>query len=99
MDNNFDITRNIKSLENLKVELLNRTASIFKAFNNDDMSLEIVDDICHIIITGYLLGSKLGYDFGEIDEEILKRIRSILAEVNEENSENYKDLIAHLKKR
>ncbi|WHE07174.1 MazG-like family protein [Thermoanaerobacterium thermosaccharolyticum] len=99
MDNNFDITKNIKSLENLKVELLDRTASIFKNFNNDDISLELIDNICHVIITGYLLGNKLGYDFREIDEEILKRIKSILAEIDEEGSENYKDLIAYLKKR
>lgn len=98
MENNFDITRNIKSLENLKVELLLKTASVFKNFNNDDLPQELIDDICYVIIIGYLLGDKLGYDFREIDEEILKRIKSISADI-EEDSQNYRKLAEYLKKR
>ncbi|SNX53756.1 MazG-like family protein [Thermoanaerobacterium sp. RBIITD] len=99
MENNFDIAKNIKIIENLKIELLNRTASLFNAFNQDDMSLELIDDICHIIITGYLLGNKLGYDYKELDEEIEKRIRLIPAEIKEEDTLNYKELITYLRKR
>ncbi|MGJ7044749.1 MazG-like family protein [Thermoanaerobacterium thermosulfurigenes] len=98
MENNFDIMRNIKSLENLKVELLSKTASVFKNFNNDELPQELIDDICHVIIIGYLLGNKLGYDFKEIDDEILKRIRSISAEI-EEDAQNYRELAEHIKKR
>lgn len=99
MENNFDIAKNIKIIENLKIELLNRTASLFNAFNQDDMSLELIDDICHIIITGYLLGNKLGYDYKELDEEIEKRIRLIPAKIKEEDTLNYKELITYLRKR
>lgn len=99
MENNFDIAKNIKSIENLKIQLLNRTASLFNAFNEDDMSLELIDDICHIVITGYILGNKLGYDFNELNEEILKRVKAIPADLNEENEYNLKELIAYLRRK
>ncbi|MDI6604815.1 MAG: MazG-like family protein [Thermoanaerobacteraceae bacterium] len=96
MESNFDIAKNIKNIENLKIQLLNYTASLFKAFNDDDKSLELIDDICNILITAYLLGNKLGYDFTEIDEEIRKKIKLIPSDIKQNDEYNYKEFAVYL---
>lgn len=99
MKGNFDIAKNIKSIEKLKLQLLNRISSLFNAFNEDETGEELIDDICNILITSYLLGEKLGYDYKKIDEEILKRLRLEAIDKSREGEYNFSDLEKYLKVR
>lgn len=99
MKGNFDIAKNIKSIEKLKLQLLNRVSSLFNAFNDDETGEELIDDICNILITSYLLGEKLGYDYKKIDEEIIKKLKLEAIDKIKENDYNYTDLEKYLKVR
>lgn len=72
MKNNLEIAKNIMSIENLKINLLGKVYSLFKAFNEDEDGEVLIDNLCDILIFAYLLGEKLGYDFEEIDEALQK---------------------------
>ena len=67
MKNNLEIAKNIRSIENLKIKILGKVYSLLKAFNEDESGEVLVDNLCDILISAYLLGEKLGYDFEEID--------------------------------
>lgn len=99
MKGNFDIAKNIKSIEKLKLQLLNRVSSLFNAFNEDETGEELIDDICNILITGYLLGEKLGFDYRKIDEEIVKRLKLEAIDKNRESEYNFSNLEKYLKVR
>ncbi|UZQ82994.1 MazG-like family protein [Thermoanaerobacter sp. RKWS2] len=72
MKNNLEIAKNIRSIENLKIKILGKVYSLLKAFNEDESGEVLVDNLCDILISAYLLGEKLGYDFEEIDEALQK---------------------------
>ncbi|MGB9679716.1 MAG: MazG-like family protein [Thermoanaerobacteraceae bacterium] len=99
MKNNFDIAKNIKSIENLKLNILNSTASLFTNFNQDVTGEELLDDICNILISGYLLSERLGNDFKDTDEEIIKKLKLQSINMLDETGYNVNDLEKYLKKR
>jgi hypothetical protein len=94
IDREIDISRNIKLIEWLKSELLTDIARLFKAMSSG-VKEEIIGDfaeiLANIILISYLLGKRLGVDYGHIDRKINNKIRLGLVE-NHEVERFYGDL-------
>lgn len=70
-----DIARNFKTIEWLKAELIGGVSALFRAMmqNSEDA---IVDTLVNIIITGYLLGRRLGISFERLDAKIESKVKA-----------------------
>lgn len=68
-----NVVKNIKALELVKTELLNNLADLFKALLHNSID-KAVSILAKIIINCFLLGKRLGLNFGQIDMEINKQI-------------------------
>ncbi|SHF03286.1 MazG-like family protein [Thermoanaerobacter uzonensis DSM 18761] len=99
MKNNLEIAKNIMSIENLKINLLGKVYSLFKAFNEDEDGEILIDNLCDILIFTYLLGEKLGYDFEEIDEALQKKLKLQIIDKNFEGEYNFSELQRYIKGR
>lgn len=99
MKNNFEIAKNIRSIENLKIEILGKVYSLLKAFNENESGEVLVDNLCDILISAYLLGDKLGYDFEEIDEALLKKLKLQIIDKDLEREYNFSDLQKYISSR
>ncbi|TCO77989.1 MazG-like family protein [Marinisporobacter balticus] len=76
-DHNIDITRNIKTIEWLKSELLMTIASLYESLlrgvnGSQDV---LVDVLANIILVTYVLGKRLGIPFSRIDMKIDDKIK------------------------
>ncbi|AIS53575.1 hypothetical protein TKV_c24580 [Thermoanaerobacter kivui] len=99
MKNNFEIAKNIMSIENLKINLLGKVYSLFKAFNEDEAGEVLIDNLCDILISAYLLGEKLGYDFEEMDEQVIKKLKLQIIDKNFDGDYNFSGLERYIKGR
>lgn len=93
-DNQLDITRNIKTIEWLKSELLTDVANLFKALVNgvkDEVSESLADTLGNIILISYLLGRRLGINYRKIETKIENKIKLGLVE-NHDVEKYYGDL-------
>lgn len=99
MKNNLEIAKNIRSIENLKIKILGKVYSLLKAFNEDESGEMLVDNLCDILISAYLLGEKLGYDFEEIDEALQKKLKLQIIDKNFEGEYNFSGLERYIKGR
>ncbi|HCD10457.1 MAG: hypothetical protein XD37_0857 [Thermoanaerobacter thermocopriae] len=99
MKNNLEIAKNIRSIENLKIKILGKVYSLLKAFNEDESGEVLVDNLCDILISAYLLGEKLGYDFEEIDEALQKKLKLQIIDKNFEGEYNFSELERYIKGR
>lgn len=99
MKNNLEIAKNIRSIENLKIKILGKVYSLLKAFNEDESGEVLVDNLCDILISAYLLGEKLGYDFEEIDEALQKKLKLQIIDKDFEGEYNFSGLERYIKGR
>jgi len=71
--NDINITKNIKTIERLKSEILTNTAELFSSFSKEKNlhSQEVVlSAVSNIIIDSYLLAKRMGFDFSQVDSKI-----------------------------
>ncbi|NME83643.1 MazG-like family protein [Clostridium sp. SM-530-WT-3G] len=73
---NFNIMRNIKIIEDLKAQLLCIIGEFFRLLTkgNNVAKDAILECISGAIIILYVLGEKLGYTFGNIDDNIKAKL-------------------------
>ncbi len=71
----LDIARNIRTIEWLKAELVSRVGFLLQAMLKDREE-EITEALAGIMISSYLLGSRLGVDFGRLDKKVLGKVRA-----------------------
>lgn len=94
IDREIDISRNIKLIEWLKSELLTDIARLFKTMSSG-VRTEITDSfaetLANIILISYLLGKRLGVEYGHIERKISNKIRLGLVE-NHDVEKYYGDL-------
>lgn len=78
----IDITKNLKTIEWLKAELVDSVAALLKALlkTGNDM---IGDAVANIIIIAYLLGRRVGVNFNSIDVQITSKLRTSIDESQE----------------
>lgn len=97
----FDIMGNMTLIENYKTYLLSELADLYVSMSKEnkiDMD-DINDEISSIIILSYLLSKRLGLDYGEIDERIVRKLKAGLIEGNnaEKEFQDYSKLVNYIK--
>jgi hypothetical protein len=93
-DKEIDITRNIKTIEWLKSELLTDAANLFKALVNgmkEEIHESVSDTLSNMILICYLLGRRLGISYNSIEIKIENKIKLGLLE-NHDVEKYYGDL-------
>lgn len=86
----LDISRNLRIIENLKSELLEDIAALYRHLADpvqEDTRDVAADNLSDMIVIGYLLGKRLGVDYSTMDRYISKKIR--LGLINENEIEKY----------
>lgn len=89
-DREIDITRNIKTIEWLKGELLTDIARLYRTLANgikDEIHEAASDIISNIILISYLLGRRLGISYNAIENKIRNKVK--LGLVEEHDVEKY----------
>ena len=79
----FDIANNIKAVELLKVEMLQNITDLFgdiTAEADEETSESIARDGARLICQTYLLCSRLGVDFSEVDDCIRQLLKEGIKE-------------------
>lgn len=93
-DKDIDITRNIKTIEWLKSELLTDIANLFKTLVNgmkEEVHESLSETLSNIILISYLLGRRLGISYNAIETKIDNKIKLGLVE-NHDVEKYYGDL-------
>lgn len=80
-----DITKNIKIIEFLKCELLTTIASLYQSLRKGIEAEQdaIRDTLANLILVAYLLGKRLGTSYSLIDSRILEKIKIGMLEDHE----------------
>lgn len=97
----LNILDNIRLIENYKAYLLASVADLYTSMAKGTKSStdEILDELSEIVILSYMLGRRLGINFSEIDEKIVKKLKLGLIKDDETNTQ-YQDcakLISYIK--
>lgn len=84
MKEELDVTGNIKTIEWIKVELLEAVTSLYRALMKGAKTSQDVmsDSLADIIILAYILSRRLGVDFSSVDIKIQEKLK---AGINEED--------------
>lgn len=101
VDEDFDIMGNIKLIENYKTYLLASVADLFVTMsrgNHADIE-DIKDEISEVMILSYLLSKRLGLDYADIDDRMLKKLKIGLSDDNsiEKQYQDYSKLMQYIK--
>lgn len=85
MNQETDITKNIKVIEFLKSELLTAVASLYQnLLKGTKVGQDVMQDIlANLVLVTYLLGKRLGISYSLIDSSILEKIRIGMLEDHE----------------
>ena len=80
-----DITKNIRVIEFLKTELLTTVASLYQGIlKGTKIGQEVIQDaLANLVLVTYLLGKRLGISYSLIDSRILEKIRIGMLEEHE----------------
>jgi hypothetical protein len=98
-DREIDITRNIKTIEWLKGELLTDVANLFKFLANgvrEEILDSAADTIANIILESYILGRRLGVSYQSIEMKVEGKLKIGIIEKND--IENYYGDLSELSK-
>lgn len=69
-----EILRKMRLIEWLKAELLTHVSQLYQAMARNSESA-IADGLAAIVIACYILGRRLGIDFGKLDENIAEKVQ------------------------
>lgn len=93
-NNDIDITKNIKVIENYKCQLLNSLAELFTSMADTSAPTSSRNDILsNMVLLTYLLGDKLGVSYHTLDNKVLNKIKLGMLE-EELTSEWRENLVA-----
>lgn len=99
----FNIISNVKTIENLKAELLCIIGDFYKLLTKGSNVAQeaILDCISGAIIILYILAERLGYSHIAVDEHMKKKLKlGIIEEDNiEKEGKDLTRLFSHLKER
>ncbi len=90
VENGYDITRGIKTIEILKSEMLSEISVLFSSLlecPDQEVRDAYKETLSNIILISYILARRLGLDYDIIDNEIQKKVK--LSIINENEIEKY----------
>ncbi|HHW91822.1 MAG TPA: hypothetical protein GX735_03895 [Firmicutes bacterium] len=90
----FDLARNIRTIEWLKTQILEQTSFLFKAMLQGSEE-KILEALAGIIITLCVLTRRLGLSFARLEKKILQQVKTNV-EAEHEVEKWYGDLSAFL---
>ena len=95
-DVNFDITKNIKTIEFLKSRLLSEVAFLHETMIkvNSDRE-ERTDVLTEIVILTYILSHKLGIDYNALDDKMINKLKLAILEEDAGNIADMSKLLKH----
>lgn len=101
--NDFNIMGSIKTIEELKAQLLCIIAELFTLLSRGSNTAKnsILNCISNAIIILYVLGDKLGYSGIEIDEDMKRKLKLGVIENDsmEQDGRSLSKLYSHIKRR
>jgi hypothetical protein len=74
LDHEIDLAKRAKVIEWLKTELIEQNSRLFKGMwegNNP----QITDSLASLIMSGYILGRRLGISYRELDEAMIGKLK------------------------
>lgn len=72
-----NITKNLKTIEWLKTELVDGIASLFKAMI-PNQEKKLVNSLVRLIITSFVLGRRLGISYERMDDELKTQLHDLI---------------------
>lgn len=94
MQREIDITRNIRIIENIKAELLEEVANMYKVLSQgviQEAQDVISESMAQMILNTYILGKRLGVQPQYIDKKLKEKIGESIKQ-NIEVEKYYKDI-------
>ena len=94
MRQDVDIARNLKTIEWLKAEMAGGIASLLRAMvsgNSDRM----LDSLSALIINGYLLGKRIGFQYEQIDQTVHAKLTDKSVKSTIEKCMAMQDVLKH----
>ena len=92
----FDITRNVRLMENLKCRLLSDTSGLFEELANPGHEEnDLAELLSDMIFTAYILGSRLGISNKVIDQTVIKKLKLAVLENSTALYGDYAQLLKH----
>lgn len=99
-DYDVDITGNIKIIEMLKVKLLTCISELYESMNQTTPDTEYRSQIlANICIINYILASRIGVNYKNLDSKIISRLKVGILEENNNLYEDIKLLLNHMNKK
>lgn len=100
MERKLDIAKSARTIEWLKSEMMSGISKLFKASfsgNKDDL----LEGITDVLITTYVLARRLGFDYEEIDFEMVQQLNLNVKEEHEIEQwyGDLSDLVDHLEEK
>lgn len=103
MNEEINITGNIKLIDWLKTELLGSVTSLYRILlKGSKASRDIIcESIAEIVILSYLLARRLGIDFSSIDSKIQNKLKIGIIEEDriETNTGDLSELLEYIRER
>lgn len=100
MPKELDVAKRAKVIEWLKTEVLDQVSRLFKAIWEGSTS-RIGDCLASLIMSGYILGRRLGISYRELDDQLIDKLRKHRQE-GHQLEDWYQDISAleeHMRKR
>ena len=88
--NETDITKNIKSIEWVKAELVHSLSGLFKSLLSGDMD-KIIDNLALLVINCFLLLKRMDMNFGQLELRVYEKTEALL-KTGHPLEEGYRDL-------
>jgi len=84
LNNDIDITKNIRLIETLKSQLLTDIAQLYSNLaENNSQKRKLSDIISDFMITAYLLSEKLGVGYNAVEINMINKLKLIV--INEDD--------------
>lgn len=103
MDDEFDVTGNIKTIEWLKTELLGTVSSLYRILLKGSKAGQeaLVECFAGVLILTYLLAKRLGIEFSTVDLKVQDKLKIGILEEDEIEKTNgdLSKLLAYFKQR
>ncbi|AZR74270.1 hypothetical protein BBF96_13180 [Anoxybacter fermentans] len=78
----LNITKNLKTIEWLKAELIDGVSSLFKAMI-PNQEKKIINALVRLIIAAYTLSRRLGISYERLEEELDEQIQKLIDDHHE----------------
>ncbi|WP_209865279.1 MazG-like family protein [Paenibacillus shirakamiensis] len=74
MQKEMDVAKRAKVIEWLKTEVVDQVSRLFKALW-EGSTTRVTDSLSSLIVSGYILGRRLGISYSDLDENIMEKLK------------------------